>query len=122
MASILVLDDDDLVRDVLQNALEREGHQVLAARDGRKGLEIVRSQPVDLAIVDIIMPEKGGIETIMEIHREFPGLKTVVITGKVNVDLEPFIRLTRQFGVRQLIQKPFDLRDVLGTVRQILLS
>ncbi len=122
MARILILDDDDLIQDMLKGALQREGHQVIAAPDGQKGLEIARCQSVDIAVIDIIMPGKGGIETIMELHREFPDLKTIVMTGKLNIELEPFVRLARQFGVRQLIQKPFDLQEMLQAVRLTLNS
>ncbi len=120
MAQILILDDDDLIQDMLRGALERDGHQVTVASDGQRGLEIIRRQPIDVALIDVVMPGKGGIETVMEIHREFPALKTIVMTGKLSVDLESFVRLAHQFGVRRLLQKPFELQDIREAVQRTL--
>ena len=122
MAQILVMDDDDLIQDMLRRALEREGHRVTLAPDGERGLELVRGQPFDIALVDIVMPGKGGIEIIDELHREFPALQTILMTGKLDVELESFVRLARQFGVRRIIRKPFELQDVLEAVRLTLES
>ena len=117
VAQILVLDDDDLIQDMLRGALERKGHQVTVASDGQRGLEIVRGRPFDVALVDIVMPGKGGIEIVMDLHREFPRLHTILMTGKLDVELESFVRLARQFGVRRIIRKPFELQDILEAVR-----
>jgi len=72
MARILVVDDDDQIRTLLRVTLEREGHEVFEAPDGNVALSLYHQNPADLVITDIIMPEKEGIEMIMELRRSDP--------------------------------------------------
>jgi len=70
MARILIIDDEPIIRDVLIETLEREGYETVAASDGNDGIKIHQENPADLIITDLIMPEKEGIETIMELRRD----------------------------------------------------
>src|SRR5215831_7102565 len=81
MARILVIDDEDPIRRLLRAALEQRGHQVVEARQGKEALDLHRSQPVELVITDILMPEKDGLEVIMALRREAPQLKVIAISG-----------------------------------------
>ncbi len=66
MTRILIIDDDTQILDMLRQTLEREGHEVVNASDGKEGLRLYREKATDLIITDLIMPEKEGIETINE--------------------------------------------------------
>lgn len=79
--SVLVIDDEDLVRDMLRRALESAGIEVVVAADGREGLKAYLANPTDVVVTDILMPEKEGIETIIELKREHPNVKIVAISG-----------------------------------------
>jgi CheY-like chemotaxis protein len=90
MARILILDDEEDMRESLRRALERSGHDVLAAAGGREGLKIHRATPADLVITDILMPELDGIEVLKQMLCDSPDLKVIAISGgsvRVQIDL-----------------------------------
>jgi len=120
MATVLVIDDDEMIREVVRRALERAGHEVLEAAEGSEGLSRLRGSAVDLMIVDVMMPKKGGIETLMELRNSRPGMKTIVITGKVDAGSASFKNLIHAFGVKRVFQKPFDLEELVAAVQTIL--
>jgi len=75
MATILVIEDDREVREYLVEVLSRAGHSVSAAGNGHEGVALFRDHPAQVVITDIIMPEKDGIETILDLRRNHPDLK-----------------------------------------------
>lgn len=81
--TVLVVDDEELVRNVTRLMLERIGYIVLAAADGVEALELVgqRTGPIDMALVDLTMPRKGGLETFRELKAEIPELPVVLVSG-----------------------------------------
>ena len=81
MAKILIIDDDDEVRNTIVRTLKRAGHDILEAADGVKGLATFRSQKPDLVITDIFMPKQEGIGTILEIRAETTYVPVVAISG-----------------------------------------
>ena len=82
MARILLIDDDDSVRTMLRLTLVHFGHTVIEARDGKEGLELFQNTDVDLLITDIVMPEKEGLEVLMELRkRKHPPVKIIAISG-----------------------------------------
>lgn len=81
MAKILVIDDGESVRKMLQAVLKSAGHEVSTAADGRQGMQAVARQSVDLVIVDIIMPEQDGLETITQLRRGYPNIKIIAISA-----------------------------------------
>ena len=120
MAKVLVIDDDDMIREVVRRALERAGHQVLEAAEGSEGLGRLKGDAVDLMIVDVMMPKKGGIETLMELRNHRPAMKTIVITGKVDTASASFKNLIHAFGVKRVFQKPLDLEELTCAVEGLL--
>ncbi len=121
MKSILVIDDDIQVRQLLRQILEREGYYVLDAPDGNKGLKLYRQSPTDLIITDIIMPEKEGLETIRELKREFPDVKIIAISGGGhNLDAKGCLNVVKHFGVDYIFSKPFDRKELLEAIQKLL--
>jgi CheY-like chemotaxis protein len=120
MASVLVVDDDVMVRDVIRRGLERSGLEVIEAAEGAEALEKARQTAVDVLIVDVMMPRKGGIETLMELRRSQPRLKTIMVTGKVDTDSASFRNLTQAFGVSRVFSKPLDLEELARSVLELL--
>jgi len=81
MAKILIIDDDDQYRGMVRKILEKEGFSdIEEAADGSIGMKLFRKNPFDLVITDIFMPDKEGIETIMELTRDYPGIKIIGYT------------------------------------------
>lgn len=121
MCTILVVDDSDSIRNLLQLVLEDAGHTCVVAEDGRKGLELFHSHKVDLVITDIYMPEADGLETIMGMRREKPDLPIIAITGAGNAmdNFQP-LQVANAFGANACMSKPFSNAELVETVNKLL--
>ena len=108
MAAVLVVDDETMMRSVLRRYLEKRGHVVFEAEDGVAALDVLARQPVDLAIVDLVMPRKDGFTLVREMENEFPDTEVIVISG-VSDQLEKAIK---QLNVVATLGKPFDLAEL----------
>lgn len=115
MATILVMDDEAPIRTLISTALRAEGYAVIEASNGREGLRLYRQNPADLVMVDILMPELNGPETIIELTREFLDIKVIAMSGVFG---EEFIKKTaRLLGARRMLRKPFGMVEMLKAVR-----
>lgn len=120
MKRILIIDDDDQMRMMLKQAFERAGYEVVDASNGARGVEIFRESPVDLIITDLIMPEKDGMETIIELQRESPNIKIIAISGGSRaMDPRDYLHYATQIGVLKTFTKPFDTDELLESVGQL---
>lgn len=115
MASILVIDDAEPIRLLLTTALQSAGYDVVEARSGREGLTSYRQRPSDLVIMDMLMPELNGLETLLEFTREFLNVKVIAISG-MGGD-QTMLKTARLLGARQTLCKPFGMEDLLWAVR-----
>jgi DNA-binding response OmpR family regulator len=117
---ILIIDDEDQPRRMLQQVLTRAGYEVIEARNGNEGLQYFRTRPTDLIITDILMPEKEGLETIIDIRREFPAVKIIAMSGGGRTGNLNFLEVAKRLGAQHTLQKPFELQEILGAVRDLL--
>ena len=120
MPRILVIDDDYQIRTMLREYLEFEGYEVKEATDGISGLAILKEFPIDLAIVDLIMPNKEGLETISEIRRDFQGLKVIAISGGGRIGPSSYLPMAQSFGANRTFAKPFELDEMVMAIRELL--
>lgn len=120
MARILIIDDDDQVRTLLRMILEREGHEVIEAPDGEVGVELYRKEPADVVITDIFMPEKEGLETIMDLRLEYPEVKLIAISGGGHLKAHEYLHMARKLGAQLTLTKPFERDELLEAVTGIL--
>jgi CheY-like chemotaxis protein len=120
MQRVLVIDDDEQVRALLYEILDRAGFAVIEATNGAEGLKLYRSQPADLVITDLIMPEMEGVETILELRREFPDARVVAISGGGRNGAGDYLPIAAQLGARRTVAKPFSRHDILDAVRDSL--
>lgn len=120
MADILIVDDDEAFRDMLFKALERAGHHVRAASDGNVALQFYSSDPSDLVILDIVMPEREGTDTIMALRRLEPTVKIVAMSGGGLTNAGLNLKVARKLGARRTLQKPFTLKEMLDAVTAVL--
>lgn len=120
MARILVMDDEATAREMVRQALESRGHEVVETDDGASGLQMLQSGGFAMAVVDVMMPGKGGVETLIDIHRDFKNLKVIVISGKIDVDSDAFRRLAQHFGASRILRKPFAVQELLEAVDSLL--
>ncbi|TKB82777.1 MAG: response regulator [Nitrospira sp.] len=113
--TILVIDDDPDIRRLLRLALEEAGYDVREAQDGNDGLAIAKQEPCSLVIVDLFMPGKEGLETILALRREMPLIKLIAMSGgSGHTDMLP---AARSFGADQTIHKPYELDRLLTSRR-----
>jgi two-component system response regulator PilR (NtrC family) len=115
--TLLVVDDEEIMREILETLLTREGYDVKLASSGEEGLEIARAVPVDAAVVDIMMPGINGIETLDELRRIDEDLAVVIITAYASV--ESAISAMKS-GAFDYITKPFKNDEVLVVIRNAL--
>jgi len=120
MARILVVDDEELARFTLRDILEGEGHEVTEASNGNEAIASQNANPFDLIITDIIMPEKEGVETIVEMKQDYPDLKIIAISGGGRTRNLDFLKLAKDFGANAILSKPFSEEELLDHVRSCL--
>src|SRR4051812_23364106 len=112
--SVLVIDDEEVMRDILETLLTRHGYQVRLASSGQEGLDLARALPFDAALVDIMMPGLNGIETLDELKRIDEDLAVIIITAYASV--ESAISAMKS-GAFDYITKPFKNEEVLVVIR-----
>ena len=120
MASVLVIDDEALIRRMLRRVLETEGYEVMDAADGSKGVELYREHPADLVLTDIFMPNKEGLETIMTLKRDFPEVRILAMSGGGVISSKSSLHMAKGLGAVHVYVKPFEIEDFLKDIGELL--
>jgi DNA-binding response OmpR family regulator len=118
--TVLVIDDDVIVRQTLEILLEEHGFGVVTAVDGEDGQRKFHALAPDIVITDIIMPNKEGIELILELRRECPDARIIAISGGGRIGNSDFVTIATRLGADAGLQKPFDPEQLFGTIRSVL--
>jgi DNA-binding response OmpR family regulator len=116
MARILVVDDSDHFREGITLVLETAGHTVIQLADGRGVESVLAENDIDLVLMDIVMPDRGGVETMMDIRPQLEDLKVILMTGKVPRESEAFRSLSKLFGGYTILYKPVRRDELLEAV------
>jgi DNA-binding response OmpR family regulator len=117
MATILVVDDERMVCDLLRAVLSRYGHEVIIATSGRAGLEVFKKHRPRFTLLDLRMPGMNGIEVLKQIRVLDPGASVIVLTGAGSADLE---NQARQMGVTDFLSKGLSLEVLVGAVERVM--
>jgi len=130
MVSVLLVHHDRSVREVLKELLERVGYEVGAAADADKAIDLYRNTPPDLLIIDIVMTGKHDAETVRRLRRQFPGIKTIAISGGAQLGLfahradavqtAAFMAVAENVGATAALPKPFSAGELLCTVQSLI--
>ncbi|MBU1702010.1 MAG: response regulator [Candidatus Eisenbacteria bacterium] len=120
MARLLVVDDDERIRIMLRMTLEEAGYDVEEAPNGVVALQIQEENPVDLVITDIIMPEKEGIETIMDLHRRWSKLPIIAISGGGRDTPQRYLGIAKGIGAARIFPKPILRDELLEAITELL--
>jgi CheY-like chemotaxis protein len=115
----LVVDDDELVRETLADVLLSNGVAVSKARNGNECLRMVQKQSFDVIVMDIIMPEKEGLETIATLRRQRSGAKIIAISGGGRTRNGDFLALARRFGANRALHKPVDPEFLISEIKSV---
>jgi DNA-binding response OmpR family regulator len=117
---ILVVDDDEQLRRLLERILEREGYVVVTASDGRAALRALDDAPVDLVVTDLIMPEMEGIETIRSVRSRHPDARIVAVSGGGRAGALGILNAAAHLGADRTLEKPFTPGQLVAVVREVL--
>lgn len=116
MARILIIDDDEVARLTLGSALEAEGHEVAYASNGEVGLALYVRRPFPVVVIDLVMPVKNGLQTILDLREFDAKARVIAITGLAPEDLD----LAQDFGAMQTMVKPIEPKDFVTMVNSVL--
>lgn len=120
MANILVVDDDPTVRMIASEILTRAGHEVSEAMDGDDALKQVSEIPFDLVVLDMLMPNKDGLETIAELRGRRPPMRILAISSGGRMDAGQLLRMALVFGADETMAKPLRSDALTEAVSRLL--
>lgn len=120
MARILVIDDNTSMREALCEMLRQAGHEAVDIASGRLAVQVHRSQPVDLIITDIFMPDTDGLEVIFNFRRDFPEVKIIAVSGGGSRGMVELLAVARKMGAQRAFMKPFSWDELLAAVEELL--
>ena len=116
MSKVLIIEDDPDVSELLKFAAERAGHVVETASNGRHGLASFAAFEPDVVITDILMPEKEGMETIVDLRKSRPNMPIIAISGAGAVGKADILDIARKLGASRTFAKPLVIADLLGAI------
>ncbi len=122
MAKILLVEDDNLVRDMLVQMLQRAKHDVESATNGEEATEILKTSHPDIMVTDIIMPKKSGITLISEVKEKHPTMEIIAISGGGRLDPTGYLDLSESLGASVSFEKPVDKSALLMAIDLLLHS
>lgn len=118
---VLVMDDDVWINKMLNKVLVAEGYGVYSAFNGKEGLNVLKEhEDIELIITDIVMPEKEGIETIMEIKNIYKNKKIIAISGGGKLKPDGYLLLAKKLGANEVLTKPFDSDELLKIIDKVM--
>lgn len=120
MPRVLIADDEIMVRSMLREVFQNAGFQTIEAGNGAEAMRLLSENVVDLAVMDLIMPETEGLETIIQLKKFHPTIKIIAITGGLrggSVDLLPMAKV---LGAHRAFQKPVSGRDLIAAANELL--
>ena len=120
MAIILIVDDDPTVRLIAGELLRGDDHAIVEAEDGDEALKIVGVMAVDLVVLDMLMPNKDGLETIVELRKRQPDIRILAISSGGVMDRSLLLRTAMAIGADESLQKPLRLETFADTVTRLL--
>ena len=110
MARLLLIEDNNELREMLHTTLAEKGHTIVEARDGKEGMKAYSSDKFDVVITDILMPNKDGIETIFELRHMHPGVRIIAITGGGAImSVKDCAEIAKNLGIKHVLKKPFNI-------------
>ena len=121
MAKVLIIDDNDEFRAVFREMLEKAGYEVMEASSGDAGIDLYRRSPADVVVTDIVMPGKEGLETMLELRREFPGVKLIAMSGGGFEDPATYLEGAELIGgAVRTFAKPFSMEAMFKAIKEVI--
>lgn len=120
MAIIVIVDDDPTIQLIAGELLKAEGHAIVHAGDGVEALKVLETVPADLVVLDMLMPNMDGLETIMEMRRSHPETRILAISSGGPMGPHDLLRTARLFGADETLAKPLTFSTFGATVERLL--
>ncbi|MBU0469136.1 MAG: response regulator [Candidatus Omnitrophica bacterium] len=120
MIKILLIEDNEVMRETLKELLERNSYEVLAASDGEEGTKLYNKFLPDLVITDLIMPNKGGLRTIVDLKQQTPSLKIIAISGGGTLEAEQYLNASKFLKADKTLKKPFSNEQLLERIKELI--
>ena len=120
MARILIVDDEAMILDLLGRLLSGSGHEVFAAHDADEAISLLARQTLDIAVVDLVMPGKGGLTLIMENLALYPDLSVIAMSGRIPVGTDSMVGLGSALKIGCFLPKPFTLEELESAIETAL--
>ncbi len=119
MATILLVDDDESVREMLKTALRRFRHSVIDASSAKEALARFKPGVIDVVVTDILMPDEDGLTVIRKLRDGESDVKIVAISGGGKAGPDNYLNLARALGADRVIPKPFSINELIGIVEEL---
>jgi len=126
---ILVIDDERYVREALERVLKSPGVTVVGAPDAATGLAMLKESPIDLVIIDVVLPGMDGVAAIKQIRRDHPNIRIIAISGGGNFGLNAYLpdaisttaylAACKAAGAEGTLAKPFETADLRSLINQV---
>ncbi len=117
MSKILVIDDEQGIRNLLDTLLSRKGYEVVLASNGQKGLELFRRERPDVVVLDLKMPEMNGLTVLQQVRQLNPAQPVVILTGAGTAEAEQQVRA---LGVTEFVEKEFSMHRLGDSLKRLL--
>ena len=119
MPRILIVDDEAHMRELIANMIEPLGHEVVVVTNGVEAIKVCKDTTVDLIITDIVMPDKNGIDLIMEIKKEHPDTPVIAISGGGGITGRyDYLEIAKLVGANNILKKPFNMGELRSLVSE----
>ena len=116
--AILVVDDEEELRDLIRHVLERAGYTVGGARNGIEASQLLAQQAFTVVVTDMLMPDQDGLELIAELKSKYPTVKIVAMSGGGQIGSDQYLSMAKGFGADVLLRKPFTHQTLLAAVKR----
>ena len=120
MARILLIEGEPHVRKLMKEILEEEGHEIIECDNGTDGVREYKRAAIDLVVLDVLLPDKDGLDTLRELKQHHDDVKVMAISGGFVQGAIDMLPLAKRLGARHTLDKPFDLKMFLSAVKQLL--
>ncbi len=119
MAAILLIEDDETMNEMLSEVLESRGYHVTRTYNGNEALKLLNTESFDLILTDMLMPDKEGVETIMEIKNLSASTPVIAMSGGGKLGPDTYLEMARKLGADYALQKPFEKNVLLDKIAEL---
>jgi DNA-binding NtrC family response regulator len=120
MDTILIIDDEWSIREVATLMLERAGYKAMSAASAEDGLSMLASNRFSAVLVDVILPDKNGLELSLELNRRWPNIPIILMSGRVSTEADSIKNFNGHFGIAGSISKPFTQEQLILSLAEAL--